>query len=179
MARQAAFSPTLIFGADKMTDIVKYDANDIWPMSDSGIKVLNSRVFFESYGYICLIREIAFTHDFGPDSMLRQSWHCGYVAMPKGHKYEKADKKGEIDWFEEPLEVHGGLTFYSLVDLKGYGKRFCLGFDTLHAFDTDENCTIDYVEANTLLLLSQIATNSGDLAVIEELKTKYGVKKIE
>jgi len=62
---------------------------------------------------------------------LSMGHRCGYVGLPKGHKYY-----GE-DYDNVPVDVHGGLTYaggynnYPVVD----NDRSWIGFDCAHCFD--------------------------------------------
>jgi len=65
-------------------------------------------------GYDCLIRRT-------PMQIL-----CGYVKLPKGHKYFRKEDE------EIPVEVHGGITWTG--EFKD-GQGYYIGFDCAHCFD--------------------------------------------
>jgi hypothetical protein len=49
---------------------------------------------------------------------------CGYVILPKGHKYYG------LDYDDIPVSVHGGLTYSTLID-----ENWVIGFDCAHGGD--------------------------------------------
>ena len=60
------------------------------------------------------------------------AWRCGYVKIPKGHKYYEATVGGDYDSI--PVNCHGGLTFAG--GLKTVGKSGAwIGFDCIHLGD--------------------------------------------
>ena len=66
---------------------------------------------------------------------------CGYVLLPKGHKYY-----GEIE-YNIPIEVHGGLTFAG-----EKGKYYWIGFDCAHSGDyipSFQSPLIQLIQSNT------------------------------
>ena len=102
-------------------------------------------------GYDCLIR--------------RTSMHilCGYVKLPKEHKYYGKDD------LEIPVDVHGGLTWTG--ELKNE-QGYWIGFDCAHIDDlipythfeypkymqigTDVYRTMDYVEQEIKSMINQL-----------------------
>ena len=81
---------------------------------------------------------------------------CGYVGLPKGHKYEGKDYD-EID-----VEVHGGLTY------AGQGNKYpvdgdesWIGFDYAHCGDAKD------------LTLVQELNDEHTYDIIRDIETKY------
>lgn len=88
-----------------------------------------------------------------------RNWYTGYVIIPKGHKFYRAD---DTDEDVMNLEVHGGITF---ADVLPEAKEFALGFDCAHfrdnPFDNDER----YVCAECKDLIQQIKKKELDFKV--------------
>ncbi len=61
--------------------------------------------------------------------------YCGYVRLPKGHKYYG------ISYEDIPIDVHGGLTSSCLED----DGTWEIGFDTNHKGDEDAGWTDEKV----------------------------------
>ena len=109
---------------------------------------------------------------------------CGYVGVPPGHRFHKADYS-EVD----DVEVHGGLTYAN--ECSGHichkhkdsePEVWWLGFDCAHSGDYtplmppylglslfgedttlgggDDYCTVAYVKAETERLAAQLASAS-------------------
>jgi hypothetical protein len=95
---------------------------------------------FDYEGYLCVI--------------LRCGIHlCGYVGLPKGHKYY-GKHYSKID-----VDVHGGLTYAEKDD--GF---WVIGFDCAHADDYTGFCSfgntyrdMEYVEGQIKSLVRQIS----------------------
>jgi hypothetical protein len=94
-----------------------------------------------------------------PCVVLRRSIHlCGYVGLPKGHKYYGKDYR-KID-----VDVHGGLTYAE--DDNGF---WVIGFDCAHSGDYTGYCSfsfcssgntyrdMEYVEVQIKNLVRQIS----------------------
>ena len=66
-----------------------------------------------------------------------------------------------MDYFDIPVEVHGGLTFGQTIipgaailsDLVG---KFVIGFDCGHLGDTIEKCNVEYVKKELQRLVAQL-----------------------
>lgn len=83
-------------------------------------------------------------------------WGNGYIAIPKSSSWHG------VNYNSIPVDVHGGLTWSSLV------SDFCdapddidddswiIGFDTAHSGDNLDSCSKAYVEAETENLLNQM-----------------------
>ena len=68
------------------------------------------------------------------------AFRCGYVGLPKGHKYV-GKHYDELD-----LDVHGGLTFSEHNHrLKKEGYEYYLGFDCAHF---DDGADLKYMKEN-------------------------------
>lgn len=92
-------------------------------------------------------------------------WGNGYVLLPKTHPLH-GKNYNDID-----VDVHGGLTLSELIverdieggwgegqlDLEDVGK-WCVGFDTAHAWDNSENWTKEDVLQETERLRDQLNT---------------------
>jgi len=81
-------------------------------------------------------------------------WWCGYVFIPKNHKYYS---RGYDDI---PVEVHGGLTFsdnFHIEKSKNYNK-YAIGFDFNHVDDHggSKQQSIEQCEN----LIDQLTTNT-------------------
>lgn len=88
---------------------------------------------FEYKGFDCSVIEYSFGEKVASMhlSSLPNEWWCGYVMIPKGHKYF------EKDYDEIDVSVHGGLTFgggFHVAKSKNGGK-FAIGFDFQHFND--------------------------------------------
>jgi hypothetical protein len=80
-------------------------------------------VEFNYKGYDCLIQRVNHRPVHNPQDCLGHL--CGYVDLPKGHKYYGKQ------YDEIPLDVHGGLTYAE-------GKKnnvWTIGFDCAHFGD--------------------------------------------
>lgn len=76
-------------------------------------------------------------------------WYCGYVEIPKDHKYYGVDYTEILDDFD----VHGGLTFSGeLRDTNG----FFLGFDCNHYGDNPRIQDDEYTLVECIKLVDQI-----------------------
>lgn len=91
---------------------------------------------------------------------ITHGWGSGYVAVPKGHPmFEMSDDEIHNN-FE--IQIHGGLTFASLI--KDKDRRFpadfvgmwVIGFDCNHYGDSPTTCPKEYVEAEALRLMEQV-----------------------
>ena len=95
---------------------------------------------------------------WGPTSF-EHGYACGYVAIPKGHKYYG------VDYDDIDVDVHGGLTHSALVVgdenydvFKDYVGYWVVGFDTCHAGDNLINCSKEFVIEESKRLLNQLNT---------------------
>ena len=94
-------------------------------------------------GYEILVRKIWI------ENSENNEWYCGYVVIPKGHKYYYMGY-GEI---EEEIDVHGGLTFSGELDgVDGY----LLGFDCGHAFDNPVDQDASYTLSECKRMVDQL-----------------------
>lgn len=84
---------------------------------------------------------------------IKGGWGNGYVALPKGHPWYG------LDCYDIPAQVHGGLTYGGeeevMISQGIIETRYVIGFDTLHARDTRENCPEEYVRAEAESLKQQ------------------------
>lgn len=103
--------------------------------------MINIAKEFNYKGYACEIKKIDYTNEnieglfkSNEDISMRKWWYCGYVVVPKS----KLELKDDIDNI-----MHGGITYE-----ENYKDSKILGFDCNHAFDTDEENTIEFVENN-------------------------------
>lgn len=106
------------------------------------------------------IKEKPWAANVGSSSLLSGGWGNGYVIIPKGHPYHGL----HYDEINEHIEIHRGLTFsenasdlddwpeISSDDLGGW----VVGFDTIHAGDTLDNCPQSFVEKETERLKQQL-----------------------
>ena len=115
---------------------------------------------FEYKGYQCCIRK---RYLFDKDEMQFFSSkigfppvsYCGYVAVAEGHPFY------QMDYFDIPVEVHGGLTFGQTI-IPGAGilsdlvDEFVIGFDCGHLGDTIEECNAEYVRKELESLVDQL-----------------------
>jgi hypothetical protein len=95
------------------------------------------------------IATISKTEIFSPGGLAHLSraglggWGNGYIGIPQKHP-----------WFEKhyddiPCEVHGGLTYSdhnNPTTRKADKDIWWIGFDTMHAYDNQGNCSKTYVE---------------------------------
>ncbi len=116
-------------------------------------------IAFEYKGYQCRILKQSW---FGKDNYLltgqstySTSYYSGYVVIPQGHPFY------QMDYFDIPVEVHGGITFGQTIilgaailsDLVG---KFVIGFDCGHLGDTIEKCNVEYVKRELERLVDQL-----------------------
>lgn len=116
-------------------------------------------IAFEYKGYQCRILKQSW---FGKDNYLltgqstySTSYYSGYVVIPEGHPFY------QMDYFDIPVEVHGGITFGQTIipgaailsDLVG---KFVIGFDCGHLGDTIEKCNVEYVKRELERLVDQL-----------------------
>ena len=91
-------------------------------------------------------------------------WRCGYVIIPEESSLFKMDVSYSINLYDIDLDdpniitklkqqqklcnvdVHGGITYNDLYDVKdkGYCIGYCIGFDCAHCQDTFEVQTLEY-----------------------------------
>lgn len=99
-------------------------------------------------GYECEILK----NSYGvPTLTNNKDWLCGYVGLPKGHKYY------EKDYDRININVHGGLTFAD----KGDGKIWTaglwwIGFDCAHYNDTISFWNLERVQEEVERLVRQL-----------------------
>ena len=79
-----------------------------------------------------------------------KGWGNGYVILPKEHPFHGYD----YDFITQFVNVHSGLTYASSED-NGHGG-WCIGFDTMHLWDTSEKWPYEAVKEETLRLLDQM-----------------------
>lgn len=96
------------------------------------------------------------------DWLHSETWYWNwYVAIPPWHKYHW------IDYYDIPVEVHGWLTFSTLMN-ETYGEKWSefrhfpnwywiIWFDTAHYWDTKENCNREYVLSEIESLVKQLS----------------------
>jgi hypothetical protein len=85
-------------------------------------------------------------------------WGNGYVVLPAGHPYHG------VGYDNIPVEVHVGLTFAmdaeQIEEWEEYTPEMAggwvVGFDTAHAYDNAENCSINYVRSEKASLKKQL-----------------------
>lgn len=101
---------------------------------------IRDKELFEHKGFKCAVVEYgAEPVNAGLSSMVgllgmgmaAQSWWCGYVVLPKGHKYHGKD------YYDIDIECHGGLTYSDEFEQEGVDfKGYAIGFDMNHAMDS-------------------------------------------
>lgn len=85
-----------------------------------------------------------------------EEYLCGYVVIPKDHKYYDA----YYEEIENDIDVHGGLTYsgiqkvYSIT--KGKEELFVLGFDCHHSEDNIKEQNEEYVIEQCKHLIDQL-----------------------
>ena len=139
---------------------------DSTPIRDGSCQLASQQVdsgdgiAFEYKGYQCCIRK---RYLFDKDEMQSFSSkisfppvsYCGYVAVAEGHPFY------QMDYFDIPVEVHGGLTFGQTI-IPGAGilsdlvDEFVIGFDCGHLGDTIEECNAEYVRKELESLVDQL-----------------------
>jgi hypothetical protein len=138
---------------------------DLTPIHDASCQLAPQQadsgddIAFEYKGYQCRILKQSW---FGKDNYLltgqsiySTSYYSGYVVIPEGHPFY------QMDYFDIPVEVHGGLTFGQTIipgaailsDLVG---KFVIGFDCGHLGDTIEKCNVEYVKRELERLVDQL-----------------------
>lgn len=80
-------------------------------------------------------------------------WFCGYVEIPKGHKYYEVDYHDVFDKSGEFINVHAGLTFSGRFEENG---AYYIGFDCNHALDNSIEQDEDYTERECKYLIDQL-----------------------
>lgn len=95
-------------------------------------------------GYDVIVKMVCVSLSFE-----KYNWYCGYVRIPKDHKYYKVPYQR----LEHRLTAHGGLSFSGELDgLQGY----YIGFDCAHAFDSPETEDETYTLNECLKLVDQL-----------------------
>ena len=103
-------------------------------------------------------------------------WRCGYVIIPEESSLFKMDVSYSVNLYDLDLDdpniitklkqqqklcnvdVHGGITYNDLYDVKdkGYCKNYCIGFDCAHYKDTIEVQTLEYCISQCESLAKQL-----------------------
>lgn len=80
-----------------------------------------------NYGW----EKVNISREFLEGSLGMNDWWCGYVFIPKGHKYYNKD------YDDIPLSPHGGLTYAGKFHIKESKNKdkFAIGFDFNHYDD--------------------------------------------
>lgn len=73
------------------------------------------------------------------------NYYCGYVDIPKGHKYHG------LDYDEIPVDCHGGLTYGSFED-----GIYVIGFDCAHYMDSIDVQNEEYCEEECKSIIDQL-----------------------
>ena len=87
---------------------------------------------------------------------LQLKWRCGYVALPAGHEWYGKD------FNDIPIECHGKLSFSSENNDLDEGRfdddknMYWIGFDCMHAYDTLETCTTQFVREECQRIINQL-----------------------
>lgn len=99
--------------------------------------------------YEMIVRKIWFENSDMFFSASNREWYCGYVVIPKDHKYYDMD----YEEIEEEIDVHGGLTFSGELDgIDGY----LLGFDCNHSFDNPVDQDAGYTLSECKRIVDQL-----------------------
>lgn len=107
-------------------------------------------VLQEKYrGYEVIVRRIWFENSIVFFGIPDNEWYCGYVVIPKGHKYYNVD----YNKIENEIDVHGGLTFSG--KLKGI-DGYLLGFDCNHYSDNPVDQDASYTLSECKRMVDQL-----------------------
>jgi hypothetical protein len=111
---------------------------------------------FQYKGYQCKIKNIDSADEYFmtyylklKDVSNRKEWLCGYVELPRGHKYYGC-KDRDFEFLD--LVAHGGITFASFDD----DAKYYIGIDCNHACDNDKTNTIEFVEENLKEIIDEL-----------------------
>lgn len=85
----------------------------------------------------------------GERNLFSKGWGCGYVAIPKGHKYYGVPANNI------PVLAHDGLTYSHEEEIEGI-TYWVVGFDTDGNGDDINTCNEYYVVSETELLYTQL-----------------------
>jgi hypothetical protein len=83
--------------------------------------------------------------------LMHMGYRCGYVGLPKGHKYYGKD------YNDIPVGCHGGLTYgCEQLHFQTDKDMWWIGFDCYHACDIDCIRTLDYCIEQCKQIVDQI-----------------------
>ncbi len=97
---------------------------------------------FKYKGYSCVIVMITI--------MPGMQNRCGYVKIPKNHKFF------EKDYDDISIDCHYGLTYGGLSKEAGFPSGWHIGFDCAHGGDTMEEWTQERVEKEIENIVDQL-----------------------
>ena len=111
---------------------------------------------FQYKGYQCKIKNIDSAEEYFmirdlklKDVSNRREWLCGYVELPRGHKYYSC-KDSDFEFLD--LVAHGKITFAGFDD----DCKFYIGIDCNHSGDDDSINNIEFVKGNLKEIIDEL-----------------------